>query len=45
MVAGTRNLFIANASIMPEFRAPTSTFPTIMIAERIAGIVRQRVAA
>lgn len=39
---GTENLFIADASAMPEVSRTNTNIPTIMIAERIAEAVRQR---
>ena len=44
-VIGAENLFIADASVMPEVSRTTTNIPTIMIAERIAEIVRQRAMA
>ena len=41
-VVGADNLFIADASVMPEVSRTNTNIPTIMIAERIAEIVRQR---
>ncbi len=39
-VVGARNLFIADASVMPEVSRTNTNIPTIMIAERIAERVR-----
>ena len=39
------NLFIADASVMPEVSRNNTNIPTIMIAERIAENVRQRTMA
>ena len=44
-VVGVDNLFIADASVMPEVSRTNTNIPTIMIAERIAEMVRQRVFA
>jgi 5-(hydroxymethyl)furfural/furfural oxidase len=44
-VVGAENLFIADASVMPEVSRTNTNIPTIMIAERIAEIVRQRAMA
>jgi 5-(hydroxymethyl)furfural/furfural oxidase len=41
-VVGADNLFIADASVMPEVSRTNTNVPTIMIAERIAEMVRQR---
>jgi len=41
-VVGADNLFIADASVMPEISRTNTNIPTIMIAERIAEMVRQR---
>lgn len=41
-VVGMDNLFIADASVMPEVSRTNTNVPTIMIAERIAEMVRQR---
>jgi len=41
-VVGAQNLFIADASVMPEVSRTNTNIPTIMIAERIAERVRQR---
>jgi 5-(hydroxymethyl)furfural/furfural oxidase len=41
-VIGADNLFIADASVMPEVSRTNTNIPTIMIAERIAETVRQR---
>jgi choline dehydrogenase-like flavoprotein len=41
-VVGADNLFVANASVIPEVSRTNTNFPTIMIAERIAEMVRQR---
>jgi 5-(hydroxymethyl)furfural/furfural oxidase len=39
-VVGAKNLFIADASVMPEVSRTNTNIPTIMIAERIAEQVR-----
>jgi 5-(hydroxymethyl)furfural/furfural oxidase len=39
-VVGAQNLFIADASVMPEVSRTNTNLPTIMIAERIAERVR-----
>jgi 5-(hydroxymethyl)furfural/furfural oxidase len=44
-VVGVDNLFIADASVMPEVSRTNTNIPTIMIAERVAEKVRQRVMA
>jgi len=44
-VVGADNLFIADASVMPEISRTNTNIPTIMIAERIAEMVRQRALA
>jgi 5-(hydroxymethyl)furfural/furfural oxidase len=44
-VVGTENLFIADASVMPEVSRTNTNIPTIMIAERVAEVVRQRAMA
>jgi len=41
-VVGTQNLFVADASVMPEVSRTNTNIPTIMIAERIAEMVRTR---
>ena len=41
-VVGTENLFIADASVMPEVSRTNTNIPTIMIAERISEMVRGR---
>jgi choline dehydrogenase-like flavoprotein len=41
-VVGTENLFVADASVMPEVSRTNTNIPTIMIAERIAEMVRAR---
>jgi 5-(hydroxymethyl)furfural/furfural oxidase len=41
-VVGADNLFIADASVMPEVSRTNTNIPTIMIAERVAEMVRQR---
>jgi len=41
-VVGADNLFVADASVMPEVSRTNTNIPTIMIAERIAEAVRQR---
>ena len=44
-VVGAENLFIADASVMPEVSRTNTNIPTIMIAERVAEMVRQRTMA
>ncbi len=44
-VVGMPNLFVADASVMPEVSRTNTNIPTIMIAERVAEKVRQRTAA
>jgi 5-(hydroxymethyl)furfural/furfural oxidase len=44
-VVGTENLFIADASVMPEVSRTNTNIPTIMIAERIAESLRGRAVA
>ena len=39
---GVDNLFIADGSVMPEVSRTNTNIPTIMIAERVAEMVRQR---
>jgi 5-(hydroxymethyl)furfural/furfural oxidase len=39
-VVGAKNLFVADASVMPEVSRTNTNIPTIMIAERIAEMVR-----
>ena len=39
-VVGTDNLFIADASVMPEVSRTNTNIPTIMIAERVAEAIR-----
>jgi len=41
-VVGAENLFIADASVMPEVSRTNTNIPTIMIAERIAEMIKQR---
>ena len=41
-VVGADNLFVADASVMPEVSRTNTNIPTIMIAERVAEMVRQR---
>jgi 5-(hydroxymethyl)furfural/furfural oxidase len=41
-VVGTDNLFVADASVMPEVSRTNTNIPTIMIAERIAEMARER---
>ena len=43
-VVGMENLFIADASVMPEVSRTNTNIPTIMISERIAEMIRQRAA-
>ena len=40
-VVGTTNLFVADASVMPEVSRTNTNIPTIMMAERIAEVVRR----
>lgn len=44
-LVGAENLFIADASVMPMVSRTNTNIPTIMIAERIAEIMRDRAAA
>ena len=44
-VVGAENLFIADASVMPEVSRTNTNIPTIMIAERIAEMLRDRAMA
>ncbi len=44
-VVGAENLFVADASVMPEVSRTNTNIPTIMIAERVAEMVRQRAVA
>jgi 5-(hydroxymethyl)furfural/furfural oxidase len=44
-VVGVENLFVADASVMPEVSRTNTNIPTIMIAERVAEMVRQRAMA
>ena len=39
-VVGIDNLFVADASVMPEVSRTNTNIPTIMIAERIAEMAR-----
>ena len=41
-VVGAENLFIADASVMPEVSRTNTNIPTIMIAERVAEMMRRR---
>jgi 5-(hydroxymethyl)furfural/furfural oxidase len=41
-LVGAENVFIADASVMPEVSRTNTNIPTIMIAERVAERVRQR---
>lgn len=41
-MVGANNLFIADASVMPGVSRTNTNIPTIMIAERIAELVRRR---
>ena len=41
-VVGAENLFIADASVMPAVSRTNTNIPTIMIAERVAEMVKQR---
>jgi len=42
---GAENVFVADASVMPEVSRTNTNIPTIMIAERVSEMVRQRVMA
>jgi len=44
-LVGAENLYVADASVMPEVSRTNTNIPTIMIAERIAERVRQRAMA
>jgi 5-(hydroxymethyl)furfural/furfural oxidase len=44
-VVGAENLFVADASVMPEVSRTNTNIPTIMIAERVAEMVRERAMA
>jgi 5-(hydroxymethyl)furfural/furfural oxidase len=44
-VVGAENLFIADASVMPEVSRTNTNIPTIMIAERVAEMGRHRAMA
>ncbi len=44
-VVGAENLFIADASVMPEVSRTNTNIPTIMIAERVAEMIRHRAVA
>ena len=41
-VVGAENLFVADASVMPEVSRTNTNIPTIMIAERVAEAIRER---
>ena len=41
-VVGADNLFVADASAMPEVSRTNTNIPTIMIAERVAEMIKQR---
>ncbi len=41
-VIGTRNLFVADASIMPRVTRTNTNLPSIMIGERVADLLKQR---
>lgn len=43
-VVGAENLFVADASAMPEVSRTNTNIPTIMIAERVAEMIKQRAA-
>ena len=43
-VVGMENLYIADASVMPEVSRTNTNIPTIMISERIAEMIKQRTA-
>jgi 5-(hydroxymethyl)furfural/furfural oxidase len=38
-VIGTRNLFVADASIMPRITRTNTNLPTLMLAERLADLI------
>ena len=38
-VIGTRNLYVADASLMPEITRTNTNLPTIMIAEKMADLI------
>jgi 5-(hydroxymethyl)furfural/furfural oxidase len=44
-VVGVENLFIADASVMPEVSRTNTNIPTIMIAERVAEMMRRQAVA
>jgi 5-(hydroxymethyl)furfural/furfural oxidase len=44
-VVGAENLFIADASVMPEVSRTNTNIPTIMIAERVAEMMRRQAVA
>jgi 5-(hydroxymethyl)furfural/furfural oxidase len=44
-VVGADNLFIADASVMPEVSRTNTNIPTIMIAERVAEMMRRQAVA
>jgi choline dehydrogenase-like flavoprotein len=41
-VHGTANLYVADASIMPVIPRANTNLPTAVVAERIAGWLRER---
>ena len=41
-VVGMENLFVADASVMPEVSRTNTNIPTIMIAERVSEMIKQR---
>ena len=41
-VIGTRNLYVADASIMPRVTRTNTNLPSIMIGERVADLLQQR---
>lgn len=43
-VVGMENLFVADASVMPEVSRTNTNIPTIMIAERVSEMIKQRAA-
>jgi len=43
-VVGTENLYVADASVMPEVSRTNTNIPTIMIAEKVSEMLKQRAA-
>ena len=41
-VIGVRNLFVADASIMPRITRTNTNLPTVMMAERLADLIPRR---